>query len=228
MACGLLVLAVLSWGLPAVTAQEEEASKKGEKKLAQRVAALEKLLKHFSGEKNEIFITGANLHIVNGLGQTDCFDEEEGDFIPDCPNGLGNLIVGYNELRSRAPFCDPEVISCEDLRTGSPNVVVGEQHNFSRFWGFVVGLMNELSGDFAAVSGGMQNTASGFGAVASGGGGNTARGEFAASVSGGQVNTASSTLATVSGGRNITQETKFGWSAGSEADEVMVGNLRSP
>jgi hypothetical protein len=34
MACGLLVLAVLSWALPAVTAQEEEASKKGEKKLA--------------------------------------------------------------------------------------------------------------------------------------------------------------------------------------------------
>jgi len=41
---------------------------------------------------------GANLLIVNGLGRTDCTtagDEE----IPDCPNGVGNLIVGYNEMR---------------------------------------------------------------------------------------------------------------------------------
>jgi hypothetical protein len=85
LAGGLLVLAVLTWALPAVIAQEEEAKEKGPKGLAQRVAALEELLKPFSREKNEIFITGANLHIVNGLGSTDCFDEQ-GE-IPDCPNG---------------------------------------------------------------------------------------------------------------------------------------------
>ena len=61
------------------------------------MAALESLLKHFSRKGNEVTIKGANLHLVNGLGQTDCVDEEEP--IPDCPNGLGNLIVGYNELR---------------------------------------------------------------------------------------------------------------------------------
>jgi hypothetical protein len=40
--------------------------------------------------------------------------------------------------------------------------------------------------------------------------------------------TASGDFASVSGGQNITQDTTFGWSAGSEADDVVVGNFRSP
>jgi hypothetical protein len=100
LACGAVVLAGLTWALPAVLAQEE-AAQGGQRGLAQRVAALEQLLKHFSREGKEIFITRANLHIVNGLGQTDC-GEEQGEPIPNCPNGLGNLIVGYNELRELA------------------------------------------------------------------------------------------------------------------------------
>ena len=55
----------------------------------------------------------------------------------------------------------------------------------------------------------------------------TASGEFS-SVSGGFQNTASGRFSSVSGGQNITQETDFGWSAGSEAEEVVVGNVRSP
>jgi hypothetical protein len=248
VAGGLAVLGLLGWGLPLGLAREDAAEKdKDQKGLAQRVAALEDLLKHFSRKGNEVFITGANLHIVNGLGSTDCFDEEQGQEIPDCPNGLGNLIVGYNEPR----------LGEENIRTGSHNVVVGQEHNFSRFGGLVVGRFNTISGDFTVVSGGEFNTASSFGAVVSGGDGNTASGEFAvvsggvfntassdgsavsggfgntangefASVSGGQGNTASGRLASVSGGQNITQETEFGWSAGSEADEVVVGNFRSP
>jgi hypothetical protein len=299
LACGAVVLAGLTWALPAGTGQQEPPDGGG-KGLAQRVAALEQLLTHFSREKNEIFITGANLHIVNGLGSTDCTDEQF-EPIPDCPNGLGNLIVGYNEPREIEP--PPEEgtdNSGEDpnVRTGSHNVVVGQQHNFSRFGGIVVGVFNTISGDFAAVSGGSNNTASGVSASVSGGGpgadpildpgGNTASGEhasvcgghlntasgpastvcggssngasgeaatvcggqangasgFAASVSGGSANTASGLGAsvsggssntasglnnsTVSGGQNITQETENGWSAGSEADAVVVGNFRSP
>jgi hypothetical protein len=90
LACGLLALAVLTWALPLSTAQE--GARSGEKGLAQRVAALEDLLKHFSREKNEVFITGANLHIVNGLGQTDCGPEEEP--IPDCPSGDFSVVSG--------------------------------------------------------------------------------------------------------------------------------------
>jgi trimeric autotransporter adhesin len=294
LACGLLVLAGLTWALPAVIAQED-AREQGQQGLAQRVAALEELLQHFSREQNEIFITGANLHLVNSLGRTDCGSEEEP--IPDCPNGLGNLIVGYNE--SREPDFPP------DIRTGSHNVVVGRQHNFSRFGGLVVGTLNTISGDFATVSGGDSNTASGPQSVVSGGAGNEASGQgavvsggggfsafdfgagnrasgtfavvsggqgntasgfaavvsggavntasgaaavvsgggrdpfigegagntasgFAATVSGGSGNTASGNFSSVSGGQNLTQETDFGWSAGSEGDEVVVGNFRSP
>jgi SOS response associated peptidase (SRAP) len=181
LACGVVVLAALTWALPAVIAQEEEAKGKGQKGLAHRVAALEKLLKHFSREKNEIFITGANLHLVNGLGQTGCGSPEEP--IPDCPNALGNLIVSYNE--SRADPGDP------DVRTGSHNVVVGQGHNFSRFGGLVVGYRNTISGDFASVSGGGEfNGASGFAAAVRGGERNTASGHHS-SVSGGRSNTAS-------------------------------------
>ena len=39
--------------------------------LDQRVAALEELLAHFSRVKDDVFITGANLHVVNGEGSTE-------------------------------------------------------------------------------------------------------------------------------------------------------------
>jgi hypothetical protein len=286
LAGGFAVVGLLGWGLPLGLAREDTLDKdKGEKGLAQRVAALEQLLKHFSREKNEIFITGANLHIVNGLGSTNCFNEQ-GEVIPDCPSGLGNLIVGYNELRDLSgcnPSDDP---FCNNTRTGSHNAVVGKQHNFFRFGGLVVGDFSTISGDFAVVSGGQSNTASGdfssvsggqnntasdlssvsggqnntasgalasvsggagnaasgIGASISGGQDNTASGNISfvsggqfntasnnsAVVSGGEDNTASGDSSSVSGGQNLTQATAFGWSAGSEAEEVVVGNVRSP
>jgi hypothetical protein len=105
---------------------------------------------------------------------------------------MGNLIVGYNKLRP-PPEPEPEASTADrsapvNVRTGSHNVVVGQEHNFSRFGGLVVGDGNTISGEFAAVSGGGGNTASGIGAVVSGGQGNIASGDFSS----------------VSGGRNIT------------------------
>jgi hypothetical protein len=159
LAGGLLVLAVLTWALPTGSAPEGTvaASEKEKKGLEQRVAALENLLKPFSRKGNEVFITHANLHIVNGLGST------------ETTNGLGNLIVGYNELRQ------PEFF--QNIRTGSHNVVVGQQHNFSRFGGLVVGDFNTISGDFSTVSGGAFNTASGLFSWVGGGIFNTATGD---------------------------------------------------
>jgi hypothetical protein len=131
---GLLVLAVLTWALPSGLAKDAPSQGGGLPALAERVAALEDLLKHFTRVGNGVFITGANLHLVNGLGSTDCTDDA-GDPIPDCLNGAGNLIVGYNETRIDDPGCPSEIIVCEDLRTGSHNVVVGQELNFSRFGG---------------------------------------------------------------------------------------------
>jgi hypothetical protein len=94
-------------------------------------------------------------HICTGnVGEVCCTGE--GQPIPDCPNGLGNLIVGYNE---------PRPGGFENIRTGSHNVVVGRWHNFSRFGGLVVGHSNTISGDFAVVSGGYLNKARGGDAV---------------------------------------------------------------
>jgi hypothetical protein len=190
LACGLLVLAVLTWALPSGMAREE-ASKGGEKGLEQRVAALEDLLKHFSRKGHEVLITGANLHIVNGLGSTDCTDAE-GNPIADCPNGLGNLIIGYNEPRAS--------VFGENIRTGSHNVVVGPEHNFSRFGGVVAGELNEISGDFASVIGGDFNTANNRQSAVIGGSGNAASG-LQSVVCGGENNKASGTFAVVCRGR---------------------------
>jgi hypothetical protein len=248
MAGGLLVLGLLSWASSLGTAQDASSARDA-KALEQRVEALEDKLVAvtFDATNNEVVITGANLRIVNGLGNT------------ETTNGLGNLIVGYNESRFIFPDCHPLATDpfCKDTRTGSHNVVVGRLHNFSSFGGLVVASGNEISAAFASVSGGSENTASGVFASVSGGnkntasdtaawvsggqqntasdqlasvsGGfqNTASGAFA-SVNGGRLNTASGGGAVVSGGQNITQDTEFGWSAGSEGDEVVVGNFRSP
>jgi hypothetical protein len=95
LACGLAALGLLTWSLPAGTAQEDAVAnhEKEKKGLEQRVAALEKLLKHFSRKGNEVFITGANLHIRNGLGRTDCGSEDEP--IPDCPIRLFRLYQAF-------------------------------------------------------------------------------------------------------------------------------------
>jgi hypothetical protein len=168
LACGAVVLAGLTWTLlssKAVDAQSET--------LANRLSALQDVLETLEGilrhvkvvttpdGLKEVVITGANLHIVNGLGSTSCTDEG-GNEIPDCPNGLGNLIVGYNEPRN-----DPE---SPDVRTGSHNVMVGQRHNFSRFGGVVGGDLNTISGDFASVSAGDGNEANGERSSVSGGG----------------------------------------------------------
>ena len=183
--------------------------------LHDKLKTLESLLRHVKvvttpdGLK-EVVITGANLRIVNGLGSTDCADEQSQP-IPDCPNGLGNLIVGYNESRN-----DPDDA---DVRTGSHNVVVGMQHNFSRFGGLVVGQFNTISGDFASVSAGDGNEAIGERSSVSGGSFNRASG-FRSSVSGGCCHTASDLNASVSGGINNTASGTFafdqrgGWQHG--------------
>jgi hypothetical protein len=193
--------------------------------LWRRVNVLERTLTHVTsvtgaGGLPEVVITGANLRLVNGLRAT------------ATTNGLGNLLVGYNEPREG-----------ENVRMGSHNVVVGQGHNFSSFGGLVVGRQNEISGAFAVVSGGFDHTASGASAAVSGGIFNRARGASAtvsggfdhtasanatsvcggqgntasgptAAISGGEANTASGLTSAISGGRNHTAHGDFDWVAG--------------
>lgn len=148
-----------------------------------KVTALQALLQPVSRVENTLVISGANLQIVNGTGAT------------ESANGLGNLIIGYNEARVPSQT-DPNPVNA---RTGSHMLVVGKEHNYTSFGGIVVGRYNSTSGPFAAVGGGHFNQATGAVAVVSGGEANTASG-LAAAVSGGSNNEASQYGATVSGG----------------------------
>ncbi|NQT20708.1 MAG: hypothetical protein HQ592_13455, partial [Planctomycetes bacterium] len=149
--------------------------------LEARVAALEALLANVALNGNTMVISGLNVQIVNGTGTTD-----------GAVNGVGNLIVGYNELRG-----------AENARSGSHNIVVGGEHNFTSYGGLVAGHLNTISGRYASVSGGSNNTASGNRSSVSGGYGNTA-GSSWSSVSGGYDNTASGYYSSVSGGNGNT------------------------
>lgn len=140
-------------------------------------------------------LEGMNLQVVNGTDSTD-----------GAPNGLGNLVIGYNDPRSGT---DPATD-----RGGSHYLVVGDRHHWTGFGGLLAGLRNTASGDWASVTGGFGNAASGTAASAAGGSGNAASGDRAsvsggrdgiasgsnAAVSGGSANTASGSNAAVSGG----------------------------
>ena len=207
IACTAVMLALSSWALPSSTAQTAQGEY-SRRDLARRLAALEYKLAHVTSGTNEVVITGANLRIVNGLGQT------------ASTNGLGNLIVGYNE--PRLPVPELEFLP-SDIRTGSHNIVVGELHNFTSFGGLVVGQLNEISGEFSSVSGGIGNTASGRSASVMGGLGNTASGEVA-SVSGGLANTASGEFSSVSGGSTNTASNNLTWVSGGIGNTATGAN----
>src|SRR5262245_57770583 len=121
--------------------------------------------------------SGINVQIVDGSGDTG-----------GPTNGLGNLIIGYNEDSSGPSD-----------RTGSHNLVIGPDHSYSSFGGLVAGSGNTISGQHATVTGGAFNVASGDLASISGGEENLASGD-SSSVSGGILNTASGIRASVSGG----------------------------
>ena len=147
------------------------------------------------GKVKTLRISGINVQIVNGLGATNGYPADPNTTDPNLTvtNGVGNLIVGYNELGTFGG----------DDRTGSHNLVFGKSNSFSSFGGLVGPHGNRISGAFASVSGGSGNTASGSMSSVSGGFGNTASGFFS-SVSGGYKNAASGYLSSVSGGNRNT------------------------
>jgi len=145
--------------------------------LQAQITTLQNLLQGVTRSANNIYITGANLHIRSGSGSTS-----------GTVNGLGNIIVGYNETRGTG-----------DNRTGSHNLILGTRHNYSSYGGILAGYQNTISGIYASAIGGQQNTASGNYSSVSGAATSTASG-INASVSGGTANTASGNYSSVCGG----------------------------
>lgn len=122
--------------------------------LQSQINALNTLLDKFSisEDGNEVYITGANLHVRNSSGSTD-----------GAVDGLGNIIIGYDETRGGG-----------DSKGGSHNLVLGIRNNYSSFGGIVLGHFNSISADHASVTGGEANTASALFTTVTGGFGNTA------------------------------------------------------
>jgi hypothetical protein len=156
-----------------------------------RDACKEKQIQIGTFDGTTLQFSGINVQVVSGSGATD-----------GAVNGLGNLIVGYNKNVSG------------NVRTGSHNLIVGDDHEYTSYGGVVAGSNNKIigasavvsggsgstaAGNFSSVSGGFGNTANGAGSSISGGGGNTAY--DSSSILGGFSNTSNFDYSTISGGR---------------------------
>ncbi len=106
-----------------------------------RIAALEALLADVSrvtsGTTDTIVFAGLNVQIHNGAGST------------ASANGAGNLMLGYNENTLAAP------------RTGSHNLVVGDEHGYASYAGALIGSGHSVSGTYGVAIGGSGNTVTG-------------------------------------------------------------------
>jgi len=130
--------------------------------------------KEFTAKGDSLF-EGGNVFIENGTGD---INER---------NGKGNLIVGG---KSADAVANP----------GSHNVIIGEDNKYSSYGGLVVGIYNEISADFASVTGGSYNIARGYASSISGGNSNEVR-NYYSSVSGGESNIASASSSSIGGGK---------------------------
>lgn len=135
-------------------------------------------------------IAGVNVQIVNGLGATNGNPSNPGtlDAGLTVTNGVGNLIVGYNETDGGSD------------RTGSHCIVVGRNNDYSSFGGFVGGTDNDLLAAASMVSGGFHNVASGERTVVVGGEDNATAGPLS-TVCGGLSNRANGLRSSILGGR---------------------------
>jgi hypothetical protein len=116
-----------------------------------------------------------NVQITNGEGTT------------NTTNGLGNLLIGYNETPG--------------AQTGSHNLMLGITQTFTSYGGLLAGNHNSVTAPYSSITGGNTNIASALNSVVSGGSSNHATGLFS-SVSGGAANTASGIRSSISGGYN--------------------------
>lgn len=173
-----------------------------------------------------VYFSGVNVYVNNGAGLT------------RSANGLGNLVVGYDESEDPATatsFCSDgyydNSVDCinngdtwaASQKTGSHNLVVGSEHSYTQYGGLVAGWKNRVTGIFATVSGGRKNSARGYYSSISGGGDNTATTSWAA-VSGGRENTADGMYASVSGGAENEVTGKAASISGGRSNHATGGN----
>lgn len=182
--------------------------------------------------KPVVRFTGVNVQVVDGTGDT------YGGPTDPQPNGLGNLILGYDEPRQAGPFlCSDGAyttqVDCETNggtwaaihKSGAHTLVVGGEHNYSQHGGVVLGSENTINSLAASVTGGRLNESTGLYTSVSAGTNNAASGLYA-SVNGGTDNTASGLAAAVSGGGS-NQAIGLGAVASGGILNVVTGDYAS-
>jgi hypothetical protein len=157
---------------------------------------------------------GANVQIVNGMGETQTV------------NGRGNLIVGYNRASASQFACSLGItdsaaacsanggVWAQSHKSGSHNIIGGDFNNYPSWGGIVLGVENAISAPYTAVLGGARNRAEGPFATIGGGSSNTASGIYS-SVSAGFENHGTGEFAAVSGGAQRTAPGSTDWAAGA-------------
>jgi len=209
---------------PRVTALEQAVRElQAQVQTLQGLLALAPYIRVQTGAMNDlagphVVFEGVNVHVRSGAGATN-----DGG----TPRGLGNLVVGYNEVLLGAGA---------GYRGGSHNLVVGAEHTYTSTGGVVAGYANAVTGEGASVLGGAGNLASGVNATVAGGLTNTASGDFSgvlagefntaqafgSSVAGGNSNTASGGDSAVAGGFNNTAAGDFA-TVGGGSDRQAPG-----
>lgn len=148
-------------------------------------AVIPGLSDHVSLEDDQtLLISGVNLQLVNGAGSTSAV------------NGLGNLIVGYNESDS---------LTTE--RGGSHNLVMGRWNQYGSFSGIAHGLRNSVLDDESAVIAGSNNVVSGVRSAVFGGDQNTASGNKVVAIGGVQNEARGSVTSILGGSSNVSDGT---------------------
>jgi hypothetical protein len=125
-----------------------------------------------------VVVKGANLQVIDGSGGTG-----------GVTNGLGNLIVGYNE----------EYAQGERDHSGSHNLVIGDDHTYSSYGSIVAGEGNSVTAPSSAILAGHNNSVSGLRGAVLGGDSNNVTGTNA-TISGGVENGADGGDSSIAGG----------------------------
>jgi hypothetical protein len=174
--------------------------------LETKVGALEEKLSKVSYEHNglnglpTVKISGANLQVVNGAGATHHV------------NGLGNVIIGYDE-------------HADDIKqTGSHNLVIGDRQTFTSWGGLLAGSKNVVTAPLG-VAFGFSNDVKQKWATVTGGYFNVAGGD-GSSISGGSQSETKSTLSSISGGFNNFTEGQWASVSGGQTN-IGVGKYAS-
>ena len=111
------------------------ASAQAVETLEERVAKLEDLLVHVSGDGSDIHVSGANLHLVNSEGSAHSTNES------------GNIVVGCSEDVSEGVDLTPHD------RSGSQALVAAFGNGHSSCGGMIFGLWSTASEPYATVAG---------------------------------------------------------------------------